>query len=520
MSRWRPNVGISQSTDPVIDELVLMYDKRHEQLAKVVAQDACDTAVHRSFHVTLLEVDLNAEDQNAHYDLAKCFDLMVGIGNAANFQREHNYFLNLSTGTHVMQIAAYRVCEANLWPAKLAQVGPDRGRKGTASKISILDLSLPEYDKIMRRVRSEVDKEESALKNGINTQSPAFNSMVSKLLKIASRSRSPIVLMGPTGAGKTAMARRLHKVKADAKRSLASLEGAFVEVNCATLRGDTVMSTLFGHKKGAFTGAVDQRDGMLKKANGGMLFLDEIGELGLDEQAMLLHALEDKSFFPVGADKAVESDFELIVGTNRNLQDCVERGLFRADLLARINTWSFTLPGLKDRHEDIEPNLEYELDKLSQKDSVLYQFAGGASKKYLAFARSDAALWSGNFRDLVSSVERMVTLCDGGLITPDLVDDEISVLRSLWQSTGSAPDNQEQPYNLVERVLPHNNLNDFEKGQLDAVLRHCKDAKNNADLGRKVYGQSIGANPSQRVIGFLAQHGLNLDLVQSRLNNS
>lgn len=514
LHRWRPNVGIAQSVDFVIDTLVLMFDQRHQALAEIVAQDARDLAVREGFEVELLPVDLNTHDENAHYDLAKCFDLMISIGERANFLPENNYYLNLSTGTHVMQIAAYRVCESNIWPAKLAQVGPDRDSENHASKISILDLSLPQYDKIMRRTRSQVVKEERALKNGIDTQNSAFNTMISKLLKIASRSSSPLVLMGPTGAGKTAMARRVYKVKNDTRRSLKRLEGPFVEVNCATLRGDTVMSTLFGHKKGAFTGAMESRDGMLKKANGGMLFLDEIGELAEDVQAMLLHALEDKSFFPVGADKAVNSDFELIVGTNRDLNECVELGLFRADLLARINTWTFTLPGLSERREDIEPNLDFELAKLSEKDQVHYQFVGGARHAYLSFARSEQAIWAGNFRDLVSSVERMVTLSDNGVITLDLVEDEIGMLTALWSARGK-PHAAHATEDLVEQVLPGNSLNDFERGQLLAVLKHCRAASSNADLGRRVYGKDVGKNPSQRARDFLASHGLSLDEVKA-----
>src|SRR5262249_21144841 len=117
--------------------------------------------------------------------------------------------------------------------------------------------------------------------------------------------------MGPTGAGKSQLARRIYELKV-ARHQIA---GAFVDVNCATLRGDAAMSTLFGHRKGAFTGAVQDRPGLLRAADGGLLFLDEIGELGLDEQAMLLRAVEEKRFLPVGADKEVASDFRLIAGT-------------------------------------------------------------------------------------------------------------------------------------------------------------------------------------------------------------
>ena len=115
------------------------------------------------------------------------------------------------------------------------------------------------------------------------------------------------------------------------------------------------MSALFGHVKGAFTGANSDRPGLLKSANNGMLFLDEIGELGLDEQAMILRAIEEKRFLSVGSDKETVSSFQLVAGTNRDLSRAVTDGRFREDLLARLNLWTFELPGLKDRREDKSP---------------------------------------------------------------------------------------------------------------------------------------------------------------------
>src|SRR4029077_17672785 len=136
-----------------------------------------------------------------------------------------------------------------------------------------------------------------------------------------------LLLMGPTGAGKSQLARRIYELK-KSRRQLAGSGGSgpFVEINCATIRGDAAMSALFGHTKGAFTGAVSARPGLLRAADGGVLLLDEIGELGLDEQAMLLRALEEKGFLPVGSDVEVRSDFQLLAGTNRELMGEVRTG--------------------------------------------------------------------------------------------------------------------------------------------------------------------------------------------------
>src|SRR5262249_7906619 len=154
---------------------------------------------------------------------------------------------------------------------------------------------------------------------------------------------------------------------------------------------------LFGHVKGAFTGAQSDRAGLLRKAHEGIVFLDEIGELGRDEQAMLLKAIEEKRFFPLGADKETRSDFQLIAGTNRDLRDDVRAGRFREDLLARINLWTFVLPPLRERPEDIEPNIEYELARHAEVTSSTVRFSAEARSLYVRFAKSAAAHWAGNF---------------------------------------------------------------------------------------------------------------------------
>ena len=152
------------------------------------------------------------------------------------------------------------------------------------------------------------------------------------------------------------------------------------------------MSTLFGHTKGAFTGALKDRAGLLRTADGGVLFLDEIGELGSDEQAMLLRALEEKTFLPLGSDRESRSDFQLIAGTNRDLYSAVREGRFREDLLARINLWMFSLPGLQSRPEDIEPNLQFELDQYARKTGNRVTFSKEARQKFLEFALSPGTM--------------------------------------------------------------------------------------------------------------------------------
>jgi transcriptional regulatory protein RtcR len=280
------------------------------------------------------------------------------------------------------------------------------------------------------------------------------------------------------------------------------------------------MSALFGHVKGAFTGAMGDRPGLLRQANGGVLFLDEIGELGADEQAMLLRALEDKRFLPVGSDKEAESDFQLIAGTNRDLQAEVERGRFREDLLARINLWTFRLPPLRERPEDILPNLLYELDQASHALETRVTMNKEAQEHFLRFATSPEARWSGNFRDLNAAVLRMATLAPGGRITREGVDEELERLRAAWAKSGPR---QQAAVDLVVEVLGEERteaLDRFDRAQLAEVLAVCRQARSLSDAGRALFAQSRAQkksiNDADRLRKYLTRFGLSWADVSGR----
>ncbi len=297
-----------------------------------------------------------------------------------------------------------------------------------------LTLIFPNTTKIATRFAQEQTESLSFLKSGIETQNAAFNTLIEQIERVAIHSKSPLLLMGPTGAGKSQLARRIYELKK--ARRQGELDALFVEVNCATIRGDAAMSALFGHVKGAFTGALASRPGLLRAAHGGVLLLDEVGELGLDEQAMLLRALEEKRFLPVGSDVEIKSDFQLIAGTNKDLALAVEAREFRDDLLARINLWTFTLPALKDRKEDIEPNLAYELQEYARLHGNNVTFNKEARDRFLAFATSAPATWRRNFRDLNAAINRMATLSGGAgsRITVEVVEQEIRHLTESWRT--------------------------------------------------------------------------------------
>jgi transcriptional regulatory protein RtcR len=278
------------------------------------------------------------------------------------------------------------------------------------------------------------------------------------------------------------------------------------------LTGDTAASALFGHVRGSFTGAQKDRPGLLREADGGLLFLDEIGELGLDEQARLLRALEDKTFLPVGADKPVTSDFQLIAGTNRDLREAVASGRFREDLLARIHLWTFSLPSLGQRREDIAPNLDFELERFSRTHGRQASFNKEARQAFLKFAEAPDTPWSGNFRDLNAAVTRMATLAPRGRIRIEEVEEEIGRLRESWQRPGSTA-------SVVESAdlggLVEEELDPFDRVQLAHVVAVCRRSRSLSEAGRELFAVSrtkrAVTNDADRLKKYLAKFGLDFE---------
>lgn len=495
--KWRPTVSLCQHEDFLVHRLELLYSRPFYKLAQKLVEDI-GTASPET------RVQLHLVDPRDPWDFQEVYGKLHEFARGYPFDVDNErYLMHITTGTHVAQICMFLLTEARYFPAQLLQTSPPR-RQNTASIGSyvIIDLDLSKYDQLAARFAREKADSTAFLKSGIKTRNAAFNRLIDGLERVAIRSRSPLLLMGPTGAGKSQLASRIFGLK----KARHQLHGEFVEVNCATLRGDAAMSTLFGHSKGAFTGAQTERAGLLKKAHLGILFLDEIGELGSDEQAMLLRAIEEKRFFPMGSDKETHSDFQLIAGTNRDLRGAVRSGRFRDDLLARINHWTFNLPGLRDRPEDIEPNVDYELERHTQQSSSAVRFNAEARRAFIHFATSPEAVWAGNFRELSAAITRMATLADGGRITEQQVDEEIERLRAQWAEPGS---------DALSGLLPDTNLREldaFDRLQLESVLIVCRRSRSMADAGRALFSASrtkrATINDSDRLRKYLARFDL------------
>jgi transcriptional regulatory protein RtcR len=495
--RWRPSVSLCQQEDLLIDRFELLHppDQAHNaaQLAKDIASVAPET-----------QVVLRPLTLDDPWDFEQVYGALHELARTYPFDPEsEDYLIHITTGTHVAQICMFLLTESRHFPGRLVQTSPGQGTRYVQGAVQIVDLDLSRYDAIASRFREEQKEAASFLKSGIATRNAAFNRLIDRIEQVAIHSREPLLLMGPTGAGKSRLARRIFELK----RSRHQVQGEFVEVNCATIRGEAAMSALFGHVKGSFTGALRDRPGLLRAANRGVLFLDEIGELGLDEQAMLLRALEEKVFLPLGSDREVKSDFMLIAGTNRNLGEMVRERRFRDDLLARINLWTFVLPGLHERLEDIEPNLDFELEQFARRSGANVRFSREARERFLRFATSAGAPWPGNFRDLNGAVVRMATLARGGRITNELVDEEIARLRAAWH-----PHTAHSPLLrcLGEEALA--SLDPFDRVQLEHVVEVARRARSLSEAGRLLFSasrqQKTSANDADRLRKYLARFNL------------
>ena len=505
-AHWRPSVAVCQHEDLLVKRFELLYEPHYQSLADQVVADISTVSPET-------QVCLNPVTCTDPWDFEEVYAGLHDFARSYTFDTDtEEYLVHITTGTHVAQICCYLLTEAHYFPAKLLQTSPPKRSSSLASPgaYTTIDLDLSRYDRIAQRFRREVEEGTDYLKSGIHTRNAQFNALIARIEHVALRSKAPILLSGPTGAGKSQLAKRIYELKH--KRN--QVEGLFVEVNCATLRGDAAMSPLFGHVKGAFTGAIQERAGLLRQADQGVLFLDEIGELGLDEQTMLLRAVEEKRFFPLGADYEVSSNFQLLAGSNRQLQKEVANGRFREDLLARINLWTFDLPRLKDRAEDIEPNIDYELERYAQMEGTQVAFHTEARKRYLDFALSPQAEWRANFRDLMASITRLGTLASGGRITLALVNEEIEQLTMNWQASQAEKKDETEAISELQKFSPilPDTLDLFDTTQLLQVLQVCRTSRSLSEAGRRLFSVSRlhkkQPNDADRLRKYLARFGL------------
>ena len=246
-------------------------------------------------------------------------------------------------------------------------------------------------------LRDEIDK--ASMFEEIVGVSPALNAVLARVAKVAPTD-STVLVTGETGTGKELIARAIHK------RSRRSAR-AFVSVNCAAVPRDLIASELFGHEKGAFTGATQRRLGRFELAEGGTIFLDEIGELPPETQVALLRVLQEREFERVGGNANIRAEVRVIAATNRDLDAAVAAGTFRSDLFYRLNVFPIEIPPLRERREDIPLLVEYFIDRYARKAGKTIRRINKRSLELL-----QAYPWPGNIRELQNVIERSVIVCE------------------------------------------------------------------------------------------------------------
>ena len=246
-------------------------------------------------------------------------------------------------------------------------------------------------------LREEIDK--TSMFEEIVGISPALHTVLSRVSKVAPTD-STVLITGETGTGKELIARAVHKRSQRSSR-------AFVSVNCAAIPRDLIASELFGHEKGAFTGATQRRLGRFELAEGGTIFLDEIGELPSETQIALLRVLQEHEFERVGGTGTIRTNVRVIAATNRDLEAAIAAGTFRSDLFYRLNVFPIEVPSLRERKEDIPVLVEYFIDRYASKAGKSIR---GVNKKSLELLQSYS--WPGNIRELQNVIERSVIVCD------------------------------------------------------------------------------------------------------------
>lgn len=302
-------------------------------------------------------------------------------------------------------------------------------------------------------LREEADRASTC--DEIVGTSAALQSVLSLVSKVAPTDAG-VLVTGETGTGKELVARAIHRRSRRSSR-------AFVSVNCAAIPRDLIASELFGHEKGSFTGAVQRRLGRFELAEGGTIFLDEVGDLPPETQVALLRVLQEREFERVGGTRSIQTNVRVVAATNRNLQEAIAAGTFRSDLFYRLNVFPIELPPLRERREDVPLLVEYFINRCS---TNVGKNIRGINKKSLEVLQSYP--WPGNIRELQNVVERSVILCE----TENFSVDET------WLSRQSLPTEPNDQSDLSQKLIAQ------EKKMIEAALQ---------ETGGQVFGLSGAA---------------------------
>jgi len=413
-----------------------------DTLAKVLIEEGYDVVTAPNGEVALQEIS------KQEFDVAFCDIHMPGIDGLRLLEE----IRKVSPRTSVIIITAYGSIESAVQALK-------RGAYDYIVKPLIFDevlvkvkniLGFQELSRDYKRLRAEVEERYDF--SNIVGISPKISEILNLVKKVAP-TKSTVLITGESGTGKELIAHAIHQ------NSTRKTE-RFIPINCAAIPENLLESELFGHVKGAFTGAISSKEGLFKIADKGTLFLDEVGELPLSLQAKLLRVVEDGEVLPVGGVKPIKADIRLIAATTRNLSKEVEKGNFREELYYRLNVVEIALPPLRERKEDIPLMVNHFVNRLNME---LRKSVSGLDPQTMRILLSYS--WKGNVRELQNVIERAMILCEGDII---MTSDLPSLL-----STGKEHIEKEED-NLKEI------LREYEKGHVIKVLEKTGQDKKEA----------------------------------------
>src|SRR6185503_18494110 len=349
--------------------------------------------------------------------------------------------------------------------------------KGVANQVALAVANMQSYEEIVE-LKSRLEKENVYLQEEIRTEhnfeeiignSPALLTVLRKVEQVAPTD-STVLIYGETGTGKELIARAIHDHSARKKRPL-------LKVNCSAISAGLVESELFGHVKGAFTGAFERHIGRFELADGGTLFLDEVGELPLETQVKLLRVLQEREFEPVGSNRSVHVDVRIIAATNRNLEESISSGKFRSDLYYRLNVIPLEVPPLRERRSDIPQLAMFFLSRCARNLGKRMEGISAATTESLI-----RYSWPGNVRELQNVIERGLILSQGSIL--ELENDPMSVFASEAQRDKV----QEEVATRTPGPPPLKTLEDVERAHISAVLQQTRGVIEGANGAAKTLG--------------------------------
>ncbi|HXC69091.1 MAG TPA: sigma 54-interacting transcriptional regulator [Pyrinomonadaceae bacterium] len=347
-----------------------------------------------------------------------------------------------------------------------------------ANQVALAIANMKSYEEIAS-LKARLEKENVYLQEEIRTEhnfeeiigdSPSLRALLRRVDQVAPTD-STVLIYGETGTGKELIARAIHDRSNRKNRPL-------VKVNCSAISAGLVESELFGHVKGAFTGAFERRIGRFELADGGTIFLDEVGELPLDTQVKLLRVLQEREFEPVGSNRSVRVDVRIICATNRNLEASIKAGTFRSDLYYRLNVFPLEVPPLRERRLDVEQLAKFFISRYARNlGKKITGISDSATQKLLSYS------WPGNIRELQNVIERALILSTGPILD----------LETELTTVSSSPVPSEQPLEVPPVLLdadqsPMKTLNEVEREHILAVLQQTHGVIDGSNGAAKTLG--------------------------------